>query len=94
MPEVASVEFVVAGRGAGAVQGDPGRRRAARTSRSTSSRTRCTRASNVRLTRPGDLGRRDDALREDPIVRNVLNIDALVDRVLTVTDVRADRRAS
>ena len=25
------------------------------------------------------------ALRDDPLVRNVLNIDALVDRVLTVT---------
>ena len=28
-----------------------------------------------------------EALRDDPIVRNVLNIDALVERVLTVTSV-------
>jgi cell division transport system permease protein len=42
---------------------------------------------NVRLTSPQDLEVVSDALREDPIVRNVLNIDALVDRVVTVTGV-------
>ncbi len=42
---------------------------------------------NVRLTRPQDLDAVTDALREDPIVRNVLNIDALVERVVTVTGV-------
>jgi cell division transport system permease protein len=40
---------------------------------------------NVKLTSPADLDLVAEALREDPIVRNVLNIKALVDRVLTVT---------
>jgi cell division transport system permease protein len=42
---------------------------------------------NVRLTRPADLDAVTAALRQDPIVRNVLNIDALVERVVTVTSV-------
>jgi len=42
---------------------------------------------NVRLTSPQGLDTVTEALREDPIVRNVLNIDALVDRVVTVTGV-------
>ena len=42
---------------------------------------------NVRLTRPQDLDAVTNALRQDPIVRNVLNIDALVERVVTVTGV-------
>ena len=42
---------------------------------------------NVKLESPTDLDAVTAALREDPIVRNVLNIDALVDRVLTVTEV-------
>ncbi len=40
---------------------------------------------NVKLRHPGDLGAVTTALRDDPIVRNVVNIDALVDRVVTVT---------
>jgi cell division transport system permease protein len=42
---------------------------------------------NVKLTAPTGLGAVADALRPDPIVRNVLNIEALVDRVTTVTGV-------
>jgi cell division transport system permease protein len=42
---------------------------------------------NVKLSSPTELDTVTEALREDPIVRNVLNIDALVDRVLTVTGV-------
>jgi len=42
---------------------------------------------NVRLTRPQDLDAVSGALRDDPLVRNVLNIDALVERVVTVTTV-------
>jgi cell division transport system permease protein len=40
---------------------------------------------NVKLTAPGDLNAVVTALRDEPIVRNVLNIEALVDRVVTVT---------
>jgi cell division transport system permease protein len=40
---------------------------------------------NVKLRHPSDLDAVTSVLRADPIVRNVLNIDALVDRVLTVT---------
>ena len=40
---------------------------------------------NVKLTAPGDLDAVVAALRDEPIVRNVLNIEALVDRVVTVT---------
>jgi cell division transport system permease protein len=42
---------------------------------------------NVRLTAPTDLDVVAEALRSDPIVRNVLNIEALVERVTTVTGV-------
>jgi cell division transport system permease protein len=42
---------------------------------------------NVKLTSPGDLEVVAQALRQDPIVRNVLNIEALVERVTTVTGV-------
>ena len=42
---------------------------------------------NVKLTAPGDLDAVVSALRDEPIVRNVLNIEALVDRVVTVTSV-------
>src|SRR4051794_26777257 len=42
---------------------------------------------NVHLARPQDLDAVAAALRDDPIVRNVLNIDALVDRVVTVTSI-------
>jgi cell division transport system permease protein len=40
---------------------------------------------NVKLRSPTDLDVVAEALRNDPIVRNVLNIEALVDRVVTVT---------
>jgi cell division transport system permease protein len=40
---------------------------------------------NVRLTSPSDLDAVTTALDDDPIVRNVLNIEALVNRVVTVT---------
>ena len=40
---------------------------------------------NVKLTAPGDLNTVVAALGDEPIVRNVLNIEALVDRVVTVT---------
>jgi cell division transport system permease protein len=40
---------------------------------------------NVKLTRPTDLDVVAETLRNDPIVRNVLNIEALVERVVTVT---------
>ena len=42
---------------------------------------------NVKLTTPGDLDDVAEALRQDPIIRNVLNIEALVERVTTVTGV-------
>ena len=42
---------------------------------------------NVKLTSPAGLDAVAEALREDPIVRNVLNIEALVERVTTVTGV-------
>jgi cell division transport system permease protein len=42
---------------------------------------------NVKLRQPSDLNAVADVLHEDPIVRNVVNIQALVDRVLTVTTV-------
>jgi cell division transport system permease protein len=42
---------------------------------------------NVKLTSPGDLDVVAEALRQDPIIRNVLNIEALVERVTTVTGV-------
>ena len=41
---------------------------------------------NVKLINPTDLDTVTGALEDDPIVRNVLNITALVNRVLTVTD--------
>jgi cell division transport system permease protein len=41
---------------------------------------------NVKLTDPSDLDTVTRALDQDPVVRNVLNITALVNRVLTVTD--------
>lgn len=40
---------------------------------------------NVRLRGPTDLDAVAEAMRDEPIVRNVLNIEALVDRVVTVT---------
>jgi cell division transport system permease protein len=40
---------------------------------------------NIKLRAPSDLDTVSETLRKDPIVRNVLNIQALVNRVLTVT---------
>jgi cell division transport system permease protein len=40
---------------------------------------------NVKLRTPGDLDPVASALRDEPIVRNVLNIEALVERVVTIT---------
>jgi cell division transport system permease protein len=40
---------------------------------------------NVRLRAPQDIDAVAAAMRDDPIVRNVLNIEALVERVVTVT---------
>jgi cell division transport system permease protein len=40
---------------------------------------------NVKLRSPSDLDTVTSALEDDPIVRNVLNIEALVNRVVTVT---------
>ena len=42
---------------------------------------------NVKLRSPSDLDTVTEALRKAPIVRNVLNIQALVSRVLTVTGI-------
>jgi cell division transport system permease protein len=42
---------------------------------------------NVKLRDPSQLDAVASALRDDPIVRSVINIQALVDRVLTVTSV-------
>jgi cell division transport system permease protein len=42
---------------------------------------------NVKLTTPDDLDVVAEALRQDAIIRNVLNIEALVERVTTVTGV-------
>src|SRR5512141_622414 len=41
----------------------------------------------VKLVDPTNFGTVSDALRADPIVRNVINIEDLVQRVLTVTDI-------
>ena len=41
---------------------------------------------NVKLRTPRDLDAVATALRDEPIVRNVLNIEALVERVVTITD--------
>ncbi len=84
MPEVASTEFVSRDealarfKAAQAAQG--------RTDLTASLESNPLYASvNVKLRSPGDLDAVTTALRDDPLVRNVLNIQALVDRVLTVT---------
>ncbi len=84
MPEVASTEFVSRDealarfKAAQAAQG--------RTDLTASLESNPLYASvNVKLRSPADLDAVTTALRDDPLVRNVLNIEALVDRVLTVT---------
>jgi cell division transport system permease protein len=42
---------------------------------------------NVKLRTPGDLDAVVATLHDEPLVRNVLNIEALVDRVVTVTSI-------
>jgi cell division transport system permease protein len=84
MPEVASVEFVSRDealarfKAAQAAQG--------RQDLTASLESNPLYASvNVKLRSPSELDAVTTALRDDPLVRNVLNIEALVDRVLTVT---------
>ena len=84
MPEVASVEFVSRDealarfKAAQAAQG--------RQDLTASLESNPLYASvNIKLRSPSDLDTVTVALRDDPLVRNVLNIEALVDRVLTVT---------
>ncbi|HSP19924.1 MAG TPA: permease-like cell division protein FtsX, partial [Myxococcaceae bacterium] len=84
MPETASVEFITRDealrrfREAQLAQGHP--------DLTTSLEANPLYASlNVKLTAPSDLTVVSEALRSDPIVRNVLNIEALVERVVTVT---------
>jgi cell division transport system permease protein len=87
MPEVASVEFI---------SRDEALRRfkEAQEAQGREDLTRYLEANplyaslNVKLRSPGDLRTVTDALQPDhePIVRNVLNIQALVDRVMTVTN--------
>ena len=88
MPEIASVEFITPRRGARRGSRRRRRRRAARTSRQylESNPLYASRQRQADVARPSSTTV-TEALREDPIVRNVLNIDALVDRVLTVTSV-------
>jgi cell division transport system permease protein len=86
MPETASVEFVSRDEALA-------RFRAAQEAQGREDLTRYLESNplyasvNVRLTSPGGLDAVAGALREDPIVRNVLNIEALVERVTTVTSV-------
>ena len=84
MPEVASVEFVSRDealdrfKAAQAAQGRP--------DITASLDSNPLYASvNVKLRSPTDLDAVTTALHDDPLVRSVLNIEALVDRVLTVT---------
>jgi cell division transport system permease protein len=84
MPETASVEFITRDEALA-------RFRAAQEAQGREDLTQYLDANplyasvNVKLTRPADLDTVAGALRDDPIVRNVLNIDALVERVVTVT---------
>ena len=84
MPEVASVEFVSRDealarfKAAQAAQGRP--------DITASLDSNPLYASvNVKLRSPTDLDAVTTALHDDPLVRSVLNIEALVDRVITVT---------
>ena len=84
MPETVSVEFIT--RDEALV-----RFRAAQEAQGREDLTRYLEANplyasiNVKLTGPSDLEAVAETLREDPLVRNVLNIEALVERVVTVT---------
>ncbi|HET7829001.1 MAG TPA: permease-like cell division protein FtsX [Candidatus Limnocylindrales bacterium] len=86
MPQVASVEFI--SRDAALERFKATQEAQGRTDLSQYLESNPLYASiNVKLTSPTQLEAVTSALREDPIVRNVLNIQALVDRVLTVTSV-------
>jgi cell division transport system permease protein len=84
MPEVASVEFVSRDEALS-------RFREAQQAQGREDLTRYLESNplyasvNVKLRSPTDLDAVSGVLRDDPLVRNVLNIKALVDRVLTVT---------
>ena len=84
LPEVASVEFVSRDEALA-------RFKAAQAAQGRQDLTSALEANplyasvNVKLRSPADLDAVTTALRADPLVRNVLNIEALVDRVLTVT---------
>ena len=84
MPEVASVEFV--SRDAALERFKAAQAAQGRQDLTTSLESNPLYASvNVKLRSPADLEAVTTTLRADPLVRNVLNIEALVDRVLTVT---------
>ena len=84
MPEVASVEFVSRDEALA-------RFKAAQAAQGRQDLTSALESNplyasvNVKLRSPADLDTVTSTLRGDPLVRNVLNIEALVDRVLTVT---------
>ena len=86
MPEVASVEFITRDealerfRATQEAQGRDGPHPVPRVEPAV-------RLDQRQAHEPDGLDAVTEALREDPIVRNVLNIDALVERVLTVTNV-------
>ncbi|HEY6568753.1 MAG TPA: permease-like cell division protein FtsX [Candidatus Limnocylindrales bacterium] len=84
MPEVASVEFV--SRDAALARFKEAQAAQGRQDLTASLDSNPLYASvNVKLRSPADLDSITTTLRTDPLVRNVLNIEALVDRVLTVT---------
>ena len=86
MPEVASVEFIT--RDEALARFKATQEAQGRTDLSQYLESNPLYASiNVKLTSPTELDAVTEGLRQDPIVRNVLNIDALVQRVLTVTNV-------
>ena len=86
LPEVASVDVrQLAARRSPRSRSDSGSR-AARTSRSTSTRTRCPPAIEVKLKDPQVFGNVVESLRADPSVERVKEVQSLVDRVLTVTN--------
>jgi cell division transport system permease protein len=86
MPEVASVEFVSRDEALA-------RFRAAQAAQGREDLTAALDSNplyasvNVKLHSPSDLDTVTSALRSEPLVRNVLNIEALVERVLTVTTI-------
>ena len=94
MPEVASVEIHHPRRGARAVPGSAGGAGPRGPDPVPRQRTRCYASIEVKLERPDGTARRRRrcAPASDPIVRNVINIEDLVDRVLDRHELPADRR--